>query len=191
MRHMDANDESFRVDAATRQLPWYQKCFPKITLKRVLKFTGVFLYLILGCVFYKSMEGWYPFETLFFTVVTISTVGYGYDHATNDKTRLFTIFYAVLGIYVIYFYIGKEISKSFSVGMRYIKTLSSVDEVGASMDKQKKMILSLILVMVIFILLSGGVFVALEPEWSYIESIYFAVQTTTVSDIEKMLCAIY
>lgn len=179
MRPIDANDESFRVSLATRQLPWYRRYMPSFTIKRLLKCIGLVLYIVVGCIFYHRVEGWRPFETLYFTVVTIATVGYGYDHPTDDSSRLFTIFYAPLGVYVIYYYVGKEITKWFGVGMRYIKSLE-LDEAGVMLDRQKKLTIVFIFLMVIFILASGGVFVALEPEWSYIEGVYFAVQTTTV-----------
>ena len=64
--------------------------------------------------------------------------------------------------------------------MKYIKTLP-LNEEGKVIDRQKKLALMMVVMMIIFILVSGGIFVALEPEWSYMEGVYFAVQTTTVN----------
>jgi cytochrome b subunit of formate dehydrogenase len=63
---------------------------------------------------------------------------------------------------VIYFYIGKEISKSFSAGMRYVKNLPTDEATGTIFDKQKKLVLFFVSAMIIFILISGGIFFSLE-----------------------------
>ncbi len=167
------------VDNNGNELNFFQRTF---TCKRVLKWLGLAAYITTGFVFYWYYEHWDPFQTLYFTVVTSATVGYGYDYPTSDSSRLFTIFYAIIGVYVVFFYIGKEISKSFSAGMKYIKKLPLGEE-GKVIDQQKKLALIFIAIMIIFILVSGGIFVAMEPNWSYIEGVYFAVQTTTVCEI--------
>lgn len=166
---------------SVRPLITFETIREAITIKRIVKAVGFIIYLIIGFIFYGYYEQWHPFKTLFFTVVTCTSVGY-YDHPTNDDSRLFTIFYAIIGVYIVFFYVSKEISKSFSAGLRYLRNLPSAhNEHDTIVDKQKKIVLFFIGIMIIFILISGGIFVALEPDWSYIEGVYFAVQTTTVS----------
>ncbi len=47
-----------------------------------------------------------------------------------------TIFHMILGIYVVYFYIGKELSKSFAAGVKSFTKLSGTQE-GSLFDQQK------------------------------------------------------
>jgi hypothetical protein len=161
-------------------LPWYKRYVPNITAKRIVKTLALVTYILAGYFFYGQYEGWDMMRTLFFTISTISTVGYGYEHATTDPSRVFTIFYAILGVYVVYFYIGKEVSKSFGAAMKRFKSVS-LDEEGKIFDKQKKTATLLIIIMICYVLISGGIFMAFEPEWTYIMGLYFAVQTTSVS----------
>ena len=54
--------------------------------------------LVSGTLFYWRFEDWSLVESLYFSVVTLTTVGYGDLHATTDETRLFTIVYILVGL---------------------------------------------------------------------------------------------
>lgn len=58
-------------------------------------------YYIVGIIFYTQSEGWPVVDTIYFTTVTISTVGYGDFHPNSDSSRLFTVFYMLFGIIFI------------------------------------------------------------------------------------------
>lgn len=51
-----------------------------------------------GTVFYKLAEGWSILDALYFTVVTLTTIGYGDLHPTNDVSKVFTIFFVIAGV---------------------------------------------------------------------------------------------
>lgn len=60
---------------------------------------GILLTLLLSSViFYVSVEGWSIVDSLYFSVMTISTIGYGDLTPTTDISKLFTIVFALLGI---------------------------------------------------------------------------------------------
>ncbi len=72
-------------------------------------------YFVVGICFYVNYEGWTVFDSLYFTVVTISTVGYGDESPSDDNSRLFTIFYLLFGIYIIfngiYFMVNRSVKR--------------------------------------------------------------------------------
>ncbi len=67
---------------------------------RDLIFTSLGLILI-GTVAYHYLEGWTWFDSIYFSVITLSTVGYGDFSPVTMVGRLFTIFYVILGIGII------------------------------------------------------------------------------------------
>lgn len=52
----------------------------------------------LGTWFYSKVEGWRALDSLYFTVITLTTVGYGDFSPKTDAGKLFTIFYIFVGI---------------------------------------------------------------------------------------------
>ncbi len=54
--------------------------------------------LLIGMVFYHLEEGWSWFDALYFSVITLSTVGYGDFSPTTTASKLFTMVYIFLGI---------------------------------------------------------------------------------------------
>ena len=54
--------------------------------------------LIGATVFYWRMEGWSIIDSLYFSVMTMSTIGYGDFVPSSDGAKLFTIIFAMLSI---------------------------------------------------------------------------------------------
>lgn len=55
----------------------------------------------IGTLIFHKLESWTWIESLYFSVVTLTTVGYGDLHPTTDKSRLFTVFYILVGVTVV------------------------------------------------------------------------------------------
>ncbi len=55
----------------------------------------------LGTVSYKFIEGWSWVDSLYFSVVTLTTVGYGDVSPQTDAGKLFTIVYIIIGLGLI------------------------------------------------------------------------------------------
>ena len=54
--------------------------------------------LLVGTVFYHLVEGWSWLDSFYFSVITLSTVGYGDFSPTMAISKLFTVVYIFLGI---------------------------------------------------------------------------------------------
>lgn len=67
-----------------------------------------------------GIEGWTPIEAFYWAVVSIATVGYGDYYPTNNKGRLFTIFYLLIGTSIL------------------VKSLSSIVKIPSLMRLRRK-----------------------------------------------------
>jgi voltage-gated potassium channel Kch len=54
--------------------------------------------LVSSTYFYSSVEGWSVIDALYFSVMTMSTIGYGDLVPTTTLSKLFTIIYSLLSI---------------------------------------------------------------------------------------------
>ena len=59
-----------------------------------------------GTVMYHILEGWDWIDCLYFSVITLSTIGYGDFSPATDAGKVFTIFYIILGVGVILSFIN-------------------------------------------------------------------------------------
>lgn len=57
--------------------------------------------IAIGTISYHYLEGWSWVDSLYFSVITLTTVGYGDFSPQTDSGKLFTIFYIVIGIGII------------------------------------------------------------------------------------------
>jgi hypothetical protein len=54
--------------------------------------------IFIGTIVYHNLEGWTWVSSFYFSVTTITTVGYGDLHPTTDVSRLFTSVYVLSGV---------------------------------------------------------------------------------------------
>lgn len=59
------------------------------------------LLLFGGTLFYRHVEGWSWLDSLYFSVVTLATIGYGDFAPQTDLGKFFTIFYIIVGFGVV------------------------------------------------------------------------------------------
>ena len=97
----------------------------------------IFLILLSGGTFvYSSLEGWNSLDSLYFTVVTVTTIGYGDVVPQTGIGKIFTIFFSFLGIGMAFYF--------FTLFGKYIYKKTFQDELKQHQDKiiehHKKMI---------------------------------------------------
>ncbi len=65
----------------------------------------IFVYAVIiigmGAVLYHWLEGWGWLDSIYFVVITLTTIGYGDFHPTLPITKVITIFYGINGIVII------------------------------------------------------------------------------------------
>ena len=71
-------------------------------LKRDAEFKSLMIFIIVllagSTVFYSSIEDWTVIDSLYFSVMTMSTIGYGDFVPTTTFSKIFTIIYTILSI---------------------------------------------------------------------------------------------
>lgn len=164
------------------------------------------LFFIVGIAYYHHVEKWTLLECLNFSIVTISTVGklhrllwsisflklfpspgYGYQHPTTDNSRVFTIFYIIVGIYFIFFAISNAIAAHFQAVAEYVRQRADAGELGKNLQQHRYMLACTVVSIVISILVGGGIFTTLE-DWTFVQGVYFAIETSTVSVFDLVSC---
>jgi len=74
--------------------------------------------LLVGMVFYHLEEGWSWIDALYFSVITLSTVGYGDFSPTTTVSKLFTMVYIFLGISIFVSFASMLAKERVSIRMK-------------------------------------------------------------------------
>ena len=61
----------------------------------------ILLLIGVGTVFFTRVEGWSMLDSLYFSVMTLTTVGYGDFIPTTDAGKIFTVFYVLIGMGIL------------------------------------------------------------------------------------------
>jgi voltage-gated potassium channel len=74
------------------------------TIRRALQLSGLLIFILCaGVLGYHYIEGWPLFDSLYMTVITLATVGYGETHPLSMPGRVFTIFLILSGMSIIFY----------------------------------------------------------------------------------------
>jgi len=65
-----------------------------------------FIILAAGTVVYHFLEGWDWIDSIYFSIITLTTVGYGDFSPQTAEGKIFTIFYIIVGIGIILSFIN-------------------------------------------------------------------------------------
>ncbi|HTP14000.1 MAG TPA: potassium channel protein [Bacteroidota bacterium] len=74
------------------------------TVRRAIQLSALLILILsTGVLGYHYLEGWSLFDSLYMTVITLATVGYGETHPLTLPGRAFTIFLILSGMSIIFY----------------------------------------------------------------------------------------
>lgn len=134
-------------------------------------------YLLSNILFYHHYEGWDPSVAFEFSIVTMSTVGYGYHSPSDDISRGYTIFAMLIGVFFVFGGISQVITARLEQLELSMKKQHRQD--GGEEYKLHRRRFILILLSIVGTLFIGAfAFMGLEG-WTFVKAFYFAVETST------------
>lgn len=78
---------------------------PPETVYRYLAFSAIGL-LAIGTIVYQILEDWGWIDSLYFSTIAVTTVGFGDLHPTSDASKLFTVVYVLSGWSIVATYLN-------------------------------------------------------------------------------------
>jgi voltage-gated potassium channel len=97
---------------------------------KALPFVAGALVLTGTLVYWRFEDGWSFVDALYFSVVTLTTVGYGDLHPTSDGTQIFTIIYILTGL-------GVFVALLSAVAQKYIEQKGEGGKVRERLDSRR------------------------------------------------------
>jgi hypothetical protein len=122
----------------------------------------------------QCSRSWTTWEGLYFSAVTVMTVGYGDYSVTTDEMRMFMIFYILIGIALV----G---SIMLTTGMQFCDWIQTMvlRMVGTKRLKTRHLIRVITSVLMICIVIATGVVFFMSSEgWGYLDATYWVIVTT-------------
>lgn len=88
--------------------------------------------ILFGVWYFRFEEGWSTIDSFYFTVMTMTSVGYGDFVPTHDASKIVTAFYAMISIPLVIFSLG-VIAKSY-----FEKRIGSIEKRISEMLSREK-----------------------------------------------------
>ncbi|GLV35555.1 Open rectifier K[+] channel 1 [Carabus blaptoides fortunei] len=129
---------------------------------------------------YNTPPKWDFYHSLFFSITVVTTIGYGNLAPTTSASRIFMIWYGLIGIPIngiLFANLGEFFGQIFITLYRKWKN-SKVKNYAGSLGLVSQIILYLIPGFAIFIFLPAFVIMHFE-KWDYVLSVYYAFVTLT------------
>jgi len=96
----------------------------------------LFSWIFLGTVLFYWLEDWTLIQAFYFSVTTLTTVGYGDFRPSTDLTRLITSFYILFGVAIVLAAIGFLGRKYFF--RRVSRITTRVEKIKERVNNRKK-----------------------------------------------------
>ncbi|NUN11134.1 two pore domain potassium channel family protein [Candidatus Micrarchaeota archaeon] len=99
-------------------------------------------WLAVGTIFYRIFEKWTWVDSIYFATTTLTTVGFGDHVPSTDFTKLFTVFYILFGVSIMFYTI--TLSGTYYVEKRVqsnlVKEINPLNTIGKVREKASKIL---------------------------------------------------
>ena len=178
-----------RITRAGNQIVQSVRSHPHGLSKR-RRYVPVAGYFLLGCGVYRYLEGWAILDSIYFMLVTSTTVGYGDFAPVTEAGRLFTSAWALIGITLVFSAIQPlaeyvlrlrvQLEKRMVDVLPFLREAelpespdSNLEEYNAKINYPRRYIMAMSgPILLLLVMLAAGPFLI---GLSVIDSIYFAV----------------
>jgi len=96
----------YSSDCRVAHFPLYRSHRLHLTKKLKIAFLGLIVIIIIGTLGYYLLEGWSFVDSLYTTIITLSTVGYGDFYPQTESGRVFTIVLVIFGVGTMLYTVG-------------------------------------------------------------------------------------
>ena len=72
---------------------------------------SAFLLILIGTIVFGALEDWSWVDSLYFSVIAVTTVGFGDLSPTTDASKLFTVVYVLAGIAIISAWLNERLRR--------------------------------------------------------------------------------
>eukprot|EP01039_Chlorochromonas_danica_P008141 gene8141-8981_t len=143
---------------------------------------GFATFFILATFFYCQYENWTVTDSVFFMIVTLSTVGYGQPAPSDDNSRLFTIFVIIIGIFVIIVGVNDIIHNNLTIVRNFLcknnkQAVAAGMEVGDIYHYRRQLFYNFFIFSLWIVI--GAAVVKHNEDWSWTEGFYFIMETSS------------
>lgn len=96
------------------------------------------LIVLTGTFFYALVEKWPISDALYFSVITLTTVGYGDMHPTSLLSKMFTMLYVLIGVGLVFHIVTSVARHMFDDERREIHELEqAVRQLKARLERKE------------------------------------------------------
>mmetsp|Transcript_57489 Transcript_57489/g.67130 ORF Transcript_57489/g.67130 Transcript_57489/m.67130 type:complete len:349 (+) Transcript_57489:118-1164(+) len=168
---------------------WFFNNF-EYTVKECL--FAIAAYIAIGTLAFSYVfEKWPIVDSMYFSVVTFTTIGYGDFHPTTDAGRLFTCFWAISGVSILGIalgVVGHNIieanvtsleEKRKDAEKHTLETFGTAEQVDEMVESSALSTTTIIrYVFVAAFLIGGASLMAVDQGWDWTEAVYYFVITS-------------
>ena len=147
------------------------------------------LFFSFSILYYTQTESWSVLDSILFVVVSASAVGYGNIHPTNTNSQIYTIFLMIFGTFVVYSNLMAYLHSGIIRLNRFLTESVTSRLKRTEVLFQRRLLLTVVWVLICAVI--GAVIIQTLEEISFVDALYFVVQTMMVSNIVIIFHIIY
>ncbi|KAJ8675118.1 hypothetical protein QAD02_010904 [Eretmocerus hayati] len=135
---------------------------------------------------HKAGQQWKFAGAFYYATTVLTTIGYGHSTPNTISGKLFTMFYAIVGIplgLVMFQSIGERLNKFSSVVIRNVKKLLNCKDIQASEIN----LICVVTTLSILTIAGGAAAFSRYEGWSYFDSVYYCFITLTTIGFGDMV----